>query len=186
MRDIQEKVKIQSVEQLEMLLERPDVRCILGNGQDILDLVQNELAARRISLLKKWVIPTEHGCGIFRDDGKLLLGAYMGEVSGNRIAVRTEDQTSYQADATKVFGGKVIMKAYTADLGSWERGIVVDIEAKSPEEAYRKACDELSKSEKDGELPGDSMVVQIHDASDNGRCVYDFINSFSLYERMKE
>ncbi len=67
------------------------------------------------------------------------------------------------------------MKTYEADLGKWERGIKVTLEAKDREEALKKFDNVLKEEIEDGKLPSDSIIVQF---SEEGVCVYDYMNGF--------
>jgi len=62
---------------------------------------------------------------------------------------------------------------YQADIGSWEQGRMVDINAKNPREALKfaaKQCD------------GTEEVVQIREKKSR-KCKYDYWNGFSIYNR---
>lgn len=61
---------------------------------------------------------------------------------------------------------------YEVDIGSWEQGKTETVDAASPQDALqmgRYFCGE------------NDMVVQIRVKSSH-RCVYDYMNRFSLYE----
>jgi hypothetical protein len=67
------------------------------------------------------------------------------------------------------------MTQYTADIGTWERGKMVDIEASSPKDAF----DMLAREH------GADNIVQIYE-SESREYVYDAWNGFELYKQSVE
>jgi hypothetical protein len=69
------------------------------------------------------------------------------------------------------------MKEYSIDIGSWERGRVHRLYARSPEQAYDVASRMCIIPSSNDE------IVQIHEIV-NGRkkCVYDCMNGFEFYQ----
>ena len=63
------------------------------------------------------------------------------------------------------------MTKYHADIGTWAKGITVDIEVLSPEDAF----DMLAREH------GADNIVQIWEAGTT-RFVYDYCNWFKLYK----
>ena len=63
---------------------------------------------------------------------------------------------------------------YSADLGRWERGIVIEFEADYAEAAVSRARSILREKCEAGELDEDAIVVQIH--NDDGDVVFDYMN----------
>ena len=61
---------------------------------------------------------------------------------------------------------------YSADIGTWKEGVMVEIDASSPEDAYDKLA----------QKHGGSNVVQIVEF-DTGKYVYDYLNGFVIYKR---
>lgn len=78
------------------------------------------------------------------------------------------------------------LRTYSADIGLWERGVTVELQATSVERALAQAGLAVAEARRDGRLSDDDeqMVVQIHQlpcATSSGRDakprqVYDFIN----------
>lgn len=69
------------------------------------------------------------------------------------------------------------MIAYEADVGTWKSGKIVSIIAHNAKQAYTAAAKFIPPD-------GESTVVQIRERP-SGRCVYDFMNGFEMYERME-
>ncbi len=74
------------------------------------------------------------------------------------------------------------LQTYSADIGLWERGVTVELQATSVEQALALAGVAVTEARHDGRISDDDeqMVVQVHllpDQSDaKPRLVYDFIN----------
>ena len=65
---------------------------------------------------------------------------------------------------------------YLVDIGTWDAGRTIEVEADSPREAGRKA---------QGSDPWLPDVVEIRE-KDTGAIVYDYYNGFELYEKKEK
>ena len=65
------------------------------------------------------------------------------------------------------------MNAYDIDLGCWERGISIRLEAKDLDACLAMAEGSLRKEIESGTIPADSIIVQI---TQDGRAIYDYMN----------
>ena len=65
------------------------------------------------------------------------------------------------------------LKAYSADLGLWKKGIVVNFQAENDEHAIKMAFDHFNSSVIAGTLTDSDMVVKVQE---DRRIFYDFVN----------
>ena len=70
---------------------------------------------------------------------------------------------------------------YTGELGTYEKGRRVVVEASSPREAYDLLYRELPISTDCECDPEDQYVVQIFEGN-YLKCVFDYLNGFEIYE----
>ena len=74
------------------------------------------------------------------------------------------------------------LHTYSADIGLWERGVTVELQAISVEQALALAGVAVAEARHDGRISDDDeqMVVQVHllpgQSDAKPRLVYDFIN----------
>ncbi|MBK9770858.1 MAG: hypothetical protein IPP57_08560 [Candidatus Obscuribacter sp.] len=74
------------------------------------------------------------------------------------------------------------LQTYSADIGLWERGVTVELQATSVEQALALAGVAVTEARHDGRISDDDeqMVVQVHllpgQSDAKPRLVYDFIN----------